>query len=61
MQGIRNGILQNVSVDKNLQKVLEYISQDEFTALPKRNALNLLDSIKSDLKKASRIDNFIIN
>ena len=26
MAGIRNGLLQNVSVDKNLQKVLEYIS-----------------------------------
>ena len=61
MTGIRNGLLQNVSVDKNLQKVLEYISQDEYTAMPKRNALSILDSIKSDLKRANKLDTYIIN
>ncbi|CDW79173.1 UNKNOWN [Stylonychia lemnae] len=50
----------NVMVDKNLQKVLEYVTQDMQTAMPKRNALNILQSIKSDVKKANYLDTFIV-
>jgi hypothetical protein len=41
----------NINVDANLQRVLEFVGQDEVTALPKRNAISLLELIKMDVKK----------
>eukprot|EP00347_Sterkiella_histriomuscorum_P012532 403368213 len=51
----------NIAVDRNLQKVLEFVTQDQVTALPKRNALNIIESINKDIKKGTKIDNFIVS
>lgn len=51
----------NINVDENLQKVLKYISTNGQTNLPKRNALNIINSIKLDCKRSNRLDQFIIN
>ena len=46
----------NITIDKNLETILNFISTNEQTAMPKRNAMNVIRSLKNDCRRSDKLN-----